>query len=56
MSTRPTAIEPDCLACRDVWHAEDERRWRAYIDGEYRLVFFCPSCAERELEEAALDD
>jgi hypothetical protein len=54
MSTTPTAAEPNCVACGDVWQAKDERRWRAYVDGEHSLVFFCPSCAEREFEEPTL--
>jgi hypothetical protein len=29
----------------------DQDRWRAYLDTDDELVFYCPDCAEREFEE-----
>jgi hypothetical protein len=29
----------------------DEDRWRAYLDTDDELVFYCPECAEREFTD-----
>jgi len=34
--------------CGEIWLPADEDRWRAYLDTEDELVFYCPGCAERE--------
>jgi hypothetical protein len=33
-----------------VWLPGDEERWRAYLDTDSDLVFYCPECAEREFD------
>jgi len=32
----------------EVWLPADEERWRAYLDCDDELVFYCPKCAIRE--------
>jgi hypothetical protein len=43
MSAEQIAIIPQCAECRQVWLPQDEDRWRAYLDTEDELVFYCPS-------------
>jgi hypothetical protein len=33
------------------WLPGNEERWRAYLDTDNELVFYCPECAEREFSE-----
>lgn len=39
----------DCQECPRTW-ADTSERWRAYLtdDTPRELVFYCPTCAERE--------
>jgi hypothetical protein len=52
MSTERVALIPHCAECGEVWLPADEDRWRAYLDTDGDLVFFCPGCAERGLGDA----
>ena len=38
--------------CLEVWLPGDEDRWRAYLDTDSELVFYCPECADREFSVA----
>jgi hypothetical protein len=49
MSAEQVALIPRCAECLDVWLPDDEERWRAYLDTDDEVVFYCPECAEREL-------
>jgi hypothetical protein len=42
------ALVPQWSECLEVWLPGDEERWRAYLDTDDELVFYCPECAERE--------
>jgi RNase P subunit RPR2 len=44
------ALTPQCAECHDVWLPGDEERWRAYLDTDSEIVFYCPECAEREFD------
>jgi hypothetical protein len=46
------AIIPKCAECEAFWLPADDERWRAYLtDDEFaEVVFYCPQCAERELQ------
>jgi hypothetical protein len=35
----------------EIWLPADEDRWRAYLDTEDELVFYCPGCAAREFSD-----
>ena len=50
VSAEQVALIPQCAECRQVWLPQDEDRWRAYLDTEDELVFYCPACAEREFD------
>jgi hypothetical protein len=39
---------PQCAECGAVWLAADDERWRAYLDTDSEIVFYC---AEREFGE-----
>jgi RNase P subunit RPR2 len=52
MSTDQVAHAFCCAECEDIWMPEDEQRWRAYLDLDDGLVFFCPECAQLEFGEA----
>ena len=45
------ALVPKCQECEAVWLPADEERWRAYLtdDEPSEVVFYCLSCAEREV-------
>jgi hypothetical protein len=43
-----TAVIAECIECGEVWLPADEERWRAYLDTDDSLVFYCAECAERE--------
>jgi hypothetical protein len=52
VTTERVALLPACEECRRVWLPGDRDRWRAYWidDGEEdKLLFYCPTCAQREL-------
>jgi hypothetical protein len=48
LSAEQVALIPQCAECREVWLPADEDRWKAYLDTDDVLVFFCPECAKRE--------
>jgi uncharacterized Zn-finger protein len=48
MSAEQVTQTPHCAECREVWLPDDHERWRAYLDTDDELVFYCPYCAERE--------
>ena len=48
MSAEQVALIPQCAECREVWLPRDDERWRAYLDTDDEVVFYCPECAERE--------
>jgi len=50
VNSEQVALTPRCAECLDVWLPADEDRWRAYLDTEGELVFYCPGCAEREFD------
>lgn len=43
---------PHCAECFEVWLQADDDRWRAYLDTNDELVFYCPECAEYEFRKA----
>jgi hypothetical protein len=49
MSLEQAALIPQCAECGELWLPIDDDRWRAYLDTDSELVFYCPKCAEREL-------
>jgi hypothetical protein len=50
VSAEQVALIPRCMECGDIWLPADEDRWRAYLDTDDELVFYCPECAEREFD------
>jgi hypothetical protein len=48
MSAEQVALIPECAECGEVWLPADEDCWKAYLDTDDELVFYCPKCAERE--------
>ena len=48
MNAERVALIPHCAECLNVWLPGDEDRWRAYLDTDDELVFYCAECAERE--------
>lgn len=44
-------MTPRCTECGDRWLRDHEERWRAYLDTDAEIVFFCPECAEREFDD-----
>jgi RNase P subunit RPR2 len=50
VSAEQVALIPQCAECGEVWLPADEDRWRAYLDTDSELVFYCPQCAEREFD------
>jgi hypothetical protein len=48
MSAESLAVVARCIECEDVWLPADDERWRAYLDTDDQLVFYCAECAERE--------
>jgi hypothetical protein len=51
MSAEQVALIPQCAECLEVWLPGHEERWRAYLDTDDELVFYCPECAKREFGE-----
>jgi predicted RNA-binding Zn-ribbon protein involved in translation (DUF1610 family) len=51
VSAEQVALIPRCAECGDMWLPDDEDRWRAYLDTDDELVFYCPECAEQEFGE-----
>jgi hypothetical protein len=52
VSAKQVAQIPQGAECKEVWLPADEDCWRAYLDTDDELVFFCPECAEREFGES----
>jgi hypothetical protein len=52
MSAEQVALIPECAECEAVWLPPDEDRWEAYLtdDEPPELAFYCPQCAELEVE------
>ncbi len=50
VSVEQVALIPQCAECGEVWLPGDDDRWRAYLDTDDELVFYCPHCAEREFD------
>jgi hypothetical protein len=51
VSAEQVALVPQCTECGEVWLPADEDRWRAYLDTDHELVFYCPECASGEFDE-----
>ena len=51
MTAGQVVLIPRCPECLDVWLPGDDERWRAYLDTDDELVFYCPECAKREFLE-----
>jgi hypothetical protein len=49
-SCSPLVVGARSRVCRvcEVWLPGDDDRWRAYLDTDSELVFYCSECAERE--------
>jgi RNase P subunit RPR2 len=45
------AVTPVCAECGAIWLLARATRWRLRLDIEDELVWFCPSCDEREFGE-----
>jgi hypothetical protein len=52
MSAEQVALIPRCAECDDRWLPDDDDRWRAFLDTDDELVFYCPECAAREFGAA----
>jgi hypothetical protein len=39
-----------CAECLQVWLPVDEDRWRAYLDTEDELVFYCPDLCRARVQ------
>jgi hypothetical protein len=50
VSAEQVRLIHQCAEYRDVWLPTDEDRWRAYLDIDDELVFYCPDCAGREFD------
>jgi hypothetical protein len=48
VSAEQVALVPRCAECGEAWLPDDEERWRAYLDIDDEVVFYCFKCAERE--------
>jgi hypothetical protein len=57
MRTEDVALIPRCAECKAVWSPDDKERWQAHLGGDDLdepgvVVFYCPSCADREFRQA----
>jgi hypothetical protein len=52
VSAEQVALILRCAECLEVWLPDDDDRWRAYLDTDDELVFYCPECAECEFDGA----
>lgn len=50
MSAEQVTLIARCIECGDLWLPVDGTRWRAYLDTDDNLVFYCAGCAEREFD------
>jgi hypothetical protein len=48
VSAEQVALIPQCAESGERRLPDDDDRWRAYLDTDDELVFYCPECAERE--------
>jgi hypothetical protein len=55
VSAEQVALIPQCAECPKVWLRQDADRWRAYLDPEDELVFYCPECVRRNSDRGASD-
>ncbi len=59
MRGESVALIPSCVECEAAWLQADEGRWRAYLGCDEHLdelpevVFYCPTCAEREFDRGS---
>jgi hypothetical protein len=51
VSAEQVALIPQCVECKEVWLPADDDRWRAFLDTDDKLVFYCAECAEQEFGE-----
>jgi hypothetical protein len=51
MSLERVALIPQCAECGERRLPDDEERWRAYLDADDDLLFYCPPRAESEFGE-----
>jgi hypothetical protein len=51
VSAEQVAVIPQCPECGELCLAGDADRWRAYLDTDDRLNFYCPDRAVREFGE-----
>jgi hypothetical protein len=51
VSAEQVALIPRCAECGEVWLPADEDRWKAHLDTDDELVFYCPACAESEFAD-----
>lgn len=50
MPVEPVGLIPACVECGDAW-LPDDQCWRAYLDTDDEIAFYCAECAEREFGE-----
>ena len=48
MTAEQVALIPHCAECGELWLPIDDERWRAHLDTDDELVFYCRECADRE--------
>jgi hypothetical protein len=50
MPVERVALIVHCAECDALWLPADEERWSAYLtdDEPPEVIFYCPTCAERE--------
>jgi hypothetical protein len=48
MSAERVALILQCAEYGEVWLPADEDRWKAYLETDDDVVFYCPDCAELE--------
>jgi hypothetical protein len=48
VNAEPVPVIAECEECGRAWLSADNDRWRAYLDEEEEVRFFCRACAERE--------
>jgi len=44
MRAEQVVMTPTCSEWKAVWLPADEERWRAYLDSDDEVQFFCESC------------
>jgi uncharacterized OB-fold protein len=51
MITEQITVVPQCAQCGHVWVPTEGECWRCNFDTDSEPVFYCPDCAEREVDE-----